>query len=229
MTQEEIPYRLVRARRRTLAIHILPDGSVEVRAPMQMAESRIRQFVAEKRGWITKKQGETLERQRLRRETRLSPGDSVVLLDRPYRLETAAPGEVPGLAGGRILLPENPGKEETAAVLEDVCRRLGRDYFPRRVAELAEKWGFSFQSVSVTRARTRWGSCSGKDSLCFSLRLCWAGIQGVDYVILHELAHTQVRNHSPRFWALVADRMPDYRQREAELRELHRRLYLLGL
>ena len=77
MTQEEIPYRLVRARRRTLAIHILPDGSVEVRAPMQMAESRIRQFVAEKRGWITKKQGETLERQRLRRETRLSPGDSV--------------------------------------------------------------------------------------------------------------------------------------------------------
>ena len=156
MTQEEITYRLVRARRRTLAIHILPDGSVEVRAPMQMVESRIRQFVAEKRGWITKKQGETLERQRLRRETRLSPGDSVVLLDRPYRLETAAPGEVPGLAGERILLPENPGKEETAAVLEDVCRRLGRDYFPRRVAELAEGWGFSFQSVSVTGARTRW-------------------------------------------------------------------------
>lgn len=229
MTQEEIPYRLVRARRRTLAIHILPDGSVEVRAPMQMAESRIRQFVVEKRGWITKKQGETLERQRLRRETRLSPGDSVVLLDRPYRLETAAPGEVPGLVGERILLPENPGKEETAAVLEDVCRRLGRDYFPGRVAELAEGWGFSFQSVSVTGARTRWGSCSGKDSLCFSLRLCWAGIRGVDYVILHELAHTQVRNHSPRFWALVADRMPDYRQREEELRELHRRLYLLGL
>lgn len=229
MPQEEIPYTLTRARRRTLAIHVHPDGSVEVRAPLRMAESRIRQFLAEKKGWILQKQGEALARRQLRRETFLSPGDTVTLLGRPYRLETAAPGQTPGLKDGIVSLPENAGKEEVRAVLEQVCRRLGKDFFPARAEELARRWGFSCQGVSVTGAKTRWGSCSGKNRLSFSCRLCWASPQGADYVILHELAHTREHNHSPRFWALVEERMPDYRRREAELRELQKRLYLLEL
>lgn len=229
MPQDEIPYTLIRARRRTLAIHVLPDGAVEVRAPLKMAEARIRQFLAEKSGWIAQKQAEALARQRLRRETFLSPGDTVTLLGRPFLLQTAAPDQPPGLENGIIYLPENAGKEETRAVLEQVCRRLGKAFFPARTAELARRWGFSCQGVSVTGAKTRWGSCSGKNRLCFSFRLCWASPQGADYVILHELAHTREHNHSPRFWALVAERMPDYRQREAELRDLQKRLFLLEL
>lgn len=229
MPQEEIPYTLTRARRRTLAIHVHPDGSVEVRAPLRLSQARVRQFVAEKRPWIAQKQAEALARQQARRTTALSPGDTVTLLGRPYRLDTAAPGERPGLAGDRVLLPPGAGKGETAAALESACRALGKDFFPARTAELARRWGFSCQGVSVTGARTRWGSCSGKNRLSFSFRLCWAGPQGADYVILHELAHTREHNHSPRFWALVEERMPDYRRREAELRELQKRLYLLEL
>ena len=229
--QQELPfpYTVTRSRRRTLAVHVHPDGAVEARAPLRLAEGKIRQFLAEKTPWIAAKRQEALDRQSLRRESCLKPGDTVTLLGRDYRLETAAPGEAPGLAGERILLPEGAGKEETACVLADICRRLAKGYFPDRAAELARQWGFSFRKVSVTGARGRWGSCSGKDSLNFSLRLCWASPAAADYVILHELAHTREHNHSPRFWAIVGERMPDYPLREAELKALHRRLYLLDL
>jgi len=224
-----LDYTLTRGRWRTLAIHVHPDGSVEVRAPLRMAEKRIRQFVAEKSGWIAAKRAEALARQRLRRESGLAAGDTALLLGREYRLETAAPGERPGLSGTRVLLPEGAGREDVRRVLEETCRRLAKDYFPARTAALAERWGFSFQGVSVTGARTRWGSCSGKNHLNFSLRLCWASPWAADYVILHELAHTREHNHSPRFWAIVEERMPDRRRREAELKELQRRLWLLDL
>lgn len=229
--RQELPfgYTLTRARRKTLAIHVHPDGAVEVRAPLRMAEKRIRQFVAEKSGWITAKRAEALARQRERRQSVLGPGDTVTLLGREYRLETVGPGECPGLRGEKILLPEGAGKEETGQVLAEVCRGIAKDFFPARAAELARMWGFAFSGVSVTGARTRWGSCSGKNHLNFSLRLCWASPRGADYVILHELAHTREHNHSPRFWATVAEKMPDYRLREAELRELQKRLYLLDL
>lgn len=229
MPQEEIPYTLTRARRRTLAIHVHPDGSVEVRAPLRLSQARVRQFVAEKRPWIAQKQAEALARQAARRETRLSPGDTVTLLGRPYLLAAAAPGERPGLAGDRVLLPPGAGKGETAAALGSACRALGKDFFPARAEELARRWGYTFQGVTVTGARTRWGSCSGKNRLSFSWRLCFASPQGADYVILHELAHTREHNHSPRFWALVGRGMPDYPRQEAELRELQKQLYLLEL
>ncbi len=223
------PCSLNRSRRRTLAIHIHPDATVEIRAPLKLSQTRIWAFVREKTPWILQKRAEALARQDLRKQSVLSPGDSVSLLGRTYPLETAAPGISPGLADGRILLPEGASREETAAVLAQVCRRLAKEYLPACAAELAQRWGFSFQGVSITGARTRWGSCSGKNHLNFSLRLAWASLQAVDYVILHELAHTWEHNHSPRFWAIVAERMPGYRQQEAELKALQRQLSLFDL
>lgn len=101
----------------------------------------------------------------------------------------------------------------------DRLRTEAKTYIPTRVEELARRFGFSYSGVGITSARTRFGSCSGKNRLNFSYHLMRYSPHAVDYVILHELAHTVEHNHSARFWQTVARCMPDYKEAERELKE----------
>lgn len=93
-------------------------------------------------------------------------------------------------------------------------RALAAAELPRRVEYYSEKMGLYPTSVKITSAATRFGSCSGKNSICFSYRLMLYPPEAVDYVVVHELAHIKEKNHSARFYALVERYMPDYRERE---------------
>ena len=97
-------------------------------------------------------------------------------------------------------------------------RHLAKEYIPRRVAQLAPLVGVTPTGVKITSARKRFGSCSGKNSLCFSWRLMQYPSAAIDYVIIHELIHILHHDHSAAFWAAVAQVMPDYKQRQALLR-----------
>ena len=79
-------------------------------------------------------------------------------------------------------------------------------------------------AVKVNSAKTRWGSCSGRNSINFSWRLIMADDDVIDYVIVHELAHIKEHNHSDRFWAVVASVLPDYKMRQAKLKILQKKL-----
>jgi len=100
-------------------------------------------------------------------------------------------------------------KEELARL-----RKAAKEYIPPRVAYYAERMGVRPTAIRFTSARTRWGSCSAKNSISFSVRLMRKPPEAIDYVIVHELAHIREHNHSPRFWAVVAEEMPDYRMRK---------------
>ena len=99
-----------------------------------------------------------------------------------------------------------------------VLRRRAAEILPQRVAQYAPMMGVTPAGVKITSARTRFGSCSGKNSLCFSWRLMLYPDAAIDYVVVHELAHIRHHNHSKDFWAFVAAVMPDYRDRQALLR-----------
>ena len=73
--------------------------------------------------------------------------------------------------------------------------------------------------ITVTGARTRFGSCSGKNSICFSYHLMRYPDKAIDYVVVHELAHRAEMNHSPRFYSIVERYLPDYRERRALLKD----------
>ena len=72
--------------------------------------------------------------------------------------------------------------------------------------------------IKITAARTRYGSCSGKNSLCFSCFLMNCPEEAIDLVVVHELCHIRVKNHGPQFYALLAQVLPDYRQRREGLK-----------
>ena len=106
-----------------------------------------------------------------------------------------------------------------------LCARL-RPHFNLRVAELNQKhFGFAYRSIALKYNTSNWGSCSTKGNLNFSSRLFLAPQVVTDYVIIHELAHLKVPNHSRSFWSVVATAMPDYQQHITWLKEHGQHLY----
>ena len=102
---------------------------------------------------------------------------------------------------------------------EAELRRRAAEYIPARVALYAPLVGVRPTGVKITSAQKRFGSCSGRNSLCFSWRLMQYPPAAIDYVVVHELCHRKEMNHSARFWAEVAKILPDYKAQRAWLKE----------
>ena len=102
-----------------------------------------------------------------------------------------------------------PLTEEQREALQQTAKAL----LPQRVAHYAAVMGVTPASVRITSAKTRFGSCSGKNGLCFSLYLMQYPQEAIDYVVVHELAHIRHHDHSPAFYAEVAKVLPDYKAR----------------
>ena len=108
---------------------------------------------------------------------------------------------------------------------QEALRRQAKAHLPQRVAYWAGVMGVRPTGIRITSARTRFGSCSGKNSLCFSLYLMAYPPEAIEYVVVHELAHIRHKNHSPAFYAEVERCLPDWRQRQTLLkrRSSHRK------
>ncbi|MEA4920918.1 MAG: M48 family metallopeptidase [Clostridiaceae bacterium] len=92
------------------------------------------------------------------------------------------------------------------------------EHIPKRVAYYASVMGVFPSSVRITGAEKRFGSCSGKNGLCFSYRLMRYPFEAIDYVVVHELAHIRHKNHKSSFYREIERVLPDYRQREVLLK-----------
>lgn len=106
-----------------------------------------------------------------------------------------------------------PTPEEANAMVAEAKRRL-----PPLVQLYGQHMGVFPAGITITGARTRFGSCSGKNRISFSWRLMAYPQQAIEYVVVHELAHLKIKNHSPGFYQLVAQYMPDYKEREKLLK-----------
>lgn len=103
--------------------------------------------------------------------------------------------------------------EETAEL-----KKKAAETIPQRVAHFSAIMGLYPTSVKITSAKKRFGSCSGKNAVCFSYLLMRYPSEAVDYVVVHELAHIAHHNHSQAFYKLVEKYLPDYKQREKLLK-----------
>jgi len=97
-------------------------------------------------------------------------------------------------------------------------KQQARWVLAERVEWFASRFKFTFTQVRISSARTRWGSCSNRGSLSFTWRLVMAPLEVVDYVVVHELAHLRIKNHSPAFWKKVESILPDYKARQKWLK-----------
>ena len=110
-------------------------------------------------------------------------------------------------------------KLDARAVDEDEGRRAARELVAMVIEDEAPALGVSYQRVEIRDQRTLWGSCSPRGTLSFNWRLVLAPFEVLDYVVVHELCHLRVPDHSPRFWRLVATRRPGWREQRDWLRD----------
>lgn len=204
--------KLIRTRRKTMALVVEPDGSLTVRAPLRMADLQISKFVESHQDWIVKHQAKA-RRNSPPPKKQYIDGESFLYLgeSHPLRIKTAK--KHPLLldrSGFRLAKSSLPKAEE---IFIRWYKKQARVLLNERVEKLAKTHGFTYQKIRISSARTRWGSCSSKGTLSFTWRLVMAPLEVVDYVIIHELVHTQVKNHSKSFWKRVGENLPDYKRR----------------
>lgn len=215
-------YTLIRSKRKTIAIYI-KDAAIEVRAPLGLPKREIDTFVAKKEKWIRSNLQKSQEWLDGRENFQLDYGDTIPLRGRECKI-TARDGRYAGFADGCFYMPPSLTPVQIKETCVQIYRRLAKVHLDARVSFFASTLGTAAKTIKINGATTRWGSCSAKKNINFSWRLIMADDRAIDYVVVHELAHLTEHNHSPKFWAIVAAVLPDYKEREEELKKLHKKL-----
>ena len=114
----------------------------------------------------------------------------------------------------RAEIHPEPSEEEKLGYI-----KAAREYIPKRIEYYAPLLGVVPTGITVTGAKTRFGSCSGKNRLSFSWRVMQYPPEIVDYVVVHELAHIKHHNHGAEFYRLIGSVMPDHKERRKKLKE----------
>ena len=114
----------------------------------------------------------------------------------------------------RALSAPPPASPEEITALKSKARSI----LPAKVSYWSQKIGVTPTGLKITTAKKRYGSCSGKNSLCFSCFLMTYPEAAIDLVVVHELCHIREKNHGPRFYALLEQYLPDYKERKKLLK-----------
>ena len=201
-----------------------PDGKVRVSAPMHLSDESITMFVRTKLGWI-KKQQEKFEKQPRQSEREYVSGETLYLFGQQYflRVEYSYKGNSLVLEGNEAILTVR--KESTVSQREAFVNEWYRAKLKEKIEIYLPKWeriaGLYCDSWQTKYMTTRWGTCNTSTrKIWLNLQLAKKPIECLEYVILHELAHLKVRNHSKDFVALMDQYMPYWRETKKLLNDL---------
>ena len=210
--------KLIRSKRRSIALEIASDGTFIVRAPHLAGDEAIQAFVESKRRWISKVYDRAHRRLALFRPRQFIEGERFLCLGSEYVLHIASDMHGKLIFEDRFILN---GKYLSRARIffERWYREEAFMLFTLRCKFYAEKMGVRYNSIDLSGARHRWGSCYPGGKLRFNWRLIMAPKDIVDYVIVHELAHLIEPNHSSRFWAVVERTYHGYRETRKWLKD----------
>jgi predicted metal-dependent hydrolase len=198
-------------RARRVRVTVDPAHGVEVVLPRRAPAREAAAAIGELRPWIERRLAE-LERVRA---TVAARGDTVPYLGETLRL-IAQPGRTRAhRRGDELLVPE--GERQPGAVERFYRRSAHAEIAPRLDAACAAT-ETSYSRLSIRAQKTRWASCSRSGAMSFNWRLLLAPEPVLDYVVWHEVCHLEVMDHSPRFWKLLGEHCPGYRQQRRWLR-----------
>lgn len=224
----ELPVDITLERRRDTRFG-MTGRRVTLRLPTGVTAEAIRQQLSALEVWVCKVFEEKPALKEAFTEKVYHTGDVLEIGGRMYvlqvKIETRAT-HTAKLNGSTITLQisdrANP-LQRTKAIKSLMSRVVAGDFYPdiqRRVLDWNDRtFRKHIESINLKYNHSNWGSCSARNNVNLSTRLLFAPKEVQDYVILHELAHLVELNHSDRFWALVAQHMPDYKEKERWLKK----------
>ncbi|MEM9090923.1 MAG: SprT family zinc-dependent metalloprotease [Cyanobacteria bacterium P01_F01_bin.53] len=210
--------------RKTTDIVVERDGIVTVRPPVHYTPEQVDAIVESKRLWIYRTLAEWKDLNAAAVVREWVNGESFLYLGRTYRLSLVAHQAAPiQLKEGRFRLRSDViEKGGTVAAKKAFATYLAQQGEPKlrdRISHYAPKVGVEVPSFKIKEMGYRWASCGVKGNLNFHWKCMMAPLKIIDYIVVHELCHLHVTNHTNAFWNEVDKVMPDYRERKAWLKQ----------
>lgn len=217
-----IELELTKKRIRNVYIYVKPpDGGVYVSMPARMSMAEVERFVRSKHDWIIKN-CERL-RSREKREDDIGVGSNLYIWGRPYIIkEEESTGKSNFEISGIFVIlryKDKSTKQDREKLIKNMYASLLKDRLAQRVPVWEEKTGLKCSAWGVRYMTSRWGSCNTRTKkLNFNTRLAEKDPVYLEYVILHELAHTKVANHGEKFKAILDQYMIDWKKIRKSMR-----------
>jgi predicted metal-dependent hydrolase len=221
---EDIDVKIVRRPRKTLEIAVEPDMSVIVTAPSSASFQSVASKVNKRAGWIFKQRQYFAQFLPRTPDRRFISGETHLYLGRQYRLRIRKSTEpsvtlTRGVLWVRSKHPDRP--DVTRALLAEWYRARAEMKFRERLEICMRRFANGSitqpKTLSVRQLRQRWGSMSAGGRLLLNARLVMAPVDAIDYVITHEICHTKIPHHGPRFFGFLTRVMPDWAARKSRL------------
>lgn len=208
--------------KRSIAIHVEPDGRVVVDAPLQAADPDIRLAVTRRLAWIHRRMVEAEDRRKVLAPREYVSGETVIYLGRRYRLRVVSTQDANQvrLRGGYLEVAIGQRSPQTVRhELEKWFQARAKEFMPRRLAMMSErlKWVKAIPPLSIRRMSRQWGSCSPQGRIALNVGLVRVPRECIDYVLLHELIHLREHNHGPAFYRILDRHLPDWKRTKARL------------
>jgi len=216
-----IDYTLIRSKRKTLSLQINTNAELVIRCPKKLSIKEIESFITDKTEWIKKKQ-RSIQSKQIQAPGYI-PGEQFLYLGNQYTLIHSTNQAANLDFDGKFFSLNGDGFLAFHTWYKDAFKKIALP----RLEYYAGLYQFSYQQVRFKAQKTLWGSCSHANNINLNYLLIRAPISVIDYVIVHELAHTKHKNHSKDFWQLVESILPKYKASRSWLKECGYKLHNL--
>ncbi len=207
---DQLQISLVRSARKTLSIYIERDGSITVRAPKNLSQSKIDEVLKKKEYRIYKLWTEQRILNESHRNREFVSGQSFLYLGRNYALKLIEKIDEPlVLKNGRFYLKKSE-KEKAKEHFINFYKENGFHKIQTRVEDFKKKLGVSPNKFRIIDLQNRWASCTKEGNLNFHWKCIMAPYSVLDYIVVHELVHLKIKNHTKEFWNEVDKIIPNY-------------------
>ncbi|MBC8217818.1 MAG: M48 family metallopeptidase [Planctomycetes bacterium] len=218
-----LPFELTFVAKKRLSIAVHPDLRVVVRAPADKSLEKILAVVKRRAAWITKQRRHFEQFHPIRPARRYVSGETHYYLGRQYRLKVVTSNREDAKLRGRyihVFTKNRDNHEQVEALLREWYRGHARPLFMRKLDlcyERIRNQGVHYPDIRLRKMTKRWGSCTKRGEILLNTELVKTPLYCIEYVIMHELVHLKVRNHTKEFYRFLTRCMPDWERRKQRL------------
>jgi len=217
---------------KNISIKIKPFEGVLVTVPMLVSFKLAEDFVKTKIKWINKNLNKVQKQEQsytffsannsFKTRSHLINITSTELSKNTVHIENT---NVKVLISKKLSISSEENQLYIRNIILEIWRKEAKEYLPKRVKALAIDHDFNYQKLTIKNTKSRWGSCSFDNNINLSLHLMRISNELIDYVILHELVHTKVKNHSSKFWETLEKHCPNSKILDKELKKYSLRIF----
>lgn len=205
--------------RKTMEISVEPPDTVNVVAPMDATEEVVLKKVKNKASWIVQKLYAMKDMAYIPIKREIVNGEAFMYLGRNYSLQIQitpdATGTTVELIKGKFIVNTSIYDEQSIhSAMEEWYKQKALEKVRERVKLYENKFHKKPACIRVKDQQKRWASCTSKNELLFNWKCVMAPSPVLDYIVVHEMCHMFEKNHSQKFWDLVASVLPDYERRK---------------